>query len=65
MLTCSGPHFKRDYLVQVKVNLMLAAELERETNNEAGTSNLNSLALVEDKDDGQDMILARNPNRIR
>lgn len=62
---CGGPDLKKDFPVQVKVKAMIAAELEREKNNEAVTSNVESLALVEDEDDGQDMILVQNPNSIR
>ncbi|KAH0665280.1 hypothetical protein KY290_027548 [Solanum tuberosum] len=63
--SCGGPHLKRDCPVQVKVNALIAAELERERNNEAKTSNVNSLALVEDEDDGQKMGFVWDPNRFR
>lgn len=41
-----------DCPVEMKVNAMIAVELEMEKNNEARTSNLYSLALVKDEDDG-------------
>ena len=63
--TCGGPHLKRDCPVQVNVNTILAAELEKEKNNDAEMSKVNSLAFVNDKDVRQDMILVRNSNRIR
>ena len=58
--TSVGPHLKRDCPLQVKVNAILSTKLEREKNNRVETSKVNSLALVEDEDDGQRMILFRN-----
>ena len=49
----------------MKVNDILATELEKEKNNDAEMSKVNSLAFVNDKDVRQDMILVRNSNRIR
>ena len=60
-----GPHLKRDFPAQVKVNAILAAELEKEKNNDAEMSKVNSLAFLKDKVVGEDMILVRNSNRFR
>lgn len=48
---------KREYPMQVKVNTIHAAELEKENNNEAETSKVNSLAFIEDNDNVKDIIL--------
>ena len=56
---------KRECPVQVKVNIILAIKLEKETKNKVETSKVNFLVLVEDEDDRQDMILVQNPNRFR
>ena len=55
---------KRTVGCKLKMNDTLAFKLEREKN-DAGTSNINSLGLVEDENDGYDMIIVQNPNRIR
>ena len=49
----------------MKVNDILATELEKEKNNDAEMSKVNSLEIVKDKDVGHDMILVRNSNRLR
>ena len=63
--TCGGPHLKRDYPAQVKVNARLSAGLDKEINNDAEMTKVNSLEIVKDKDVGHDMILVRNSNRLR
>ena len=47
--TCGCPHLKNKCPFQVKVNSLLDAKLERKKNNEAGTSNVNSLGWLKMK----------------
>lgn len=49
---CGGPHLKRDCLVQAKVNALITAELDKEKDKKADSSNINALALVETKIEG-------------